>query len=338
MIRVAVNGYGVIGRRVADAVAGQEDMQVVGVVKAKPDYKARLASEKGYKLYASDEKSLDAFRKASYQVSGLAKDLVREADIVVDACPEDIGARNKVMYEQLEKKAVFQGGEEHDVAGVSFVAQCDFDQAAGKKFVRVVSCNTTGLCRILYAVDRAYGIKKARVILARRAADPEESSKGPIDAVVLDPVSLPSHHGEDVMTVLPHINVVSMAYKIPTTHMHLHSLIVSLKDGGATEAGIIEAFDGTTRLLMVEGKEGFKSTAQVMDYARELKRGRSDLFEVTVWKDSIKIVDDELYMFAGVHQEAIVVPENIDAIRALYGGYSASDSIRMTNKSLGIVK
>lgn len=30
-IRVAVNGYGVIGKRVADAVAKQDDMQLVGV-------------------------------------------------------------------------------------------------------------------------------------------------------------------------------------------------------------------------------------------------------------------------------------------------------------------
>ena len=30
-IRVAVNGYGVIGKRVADAVVAQEDMDLVGV-------------------------------------------------------------------------------------------------------------------------------------------------------------------------------------------------------------------------------------------------------------------------------------------------------------------
>jgi glyceraldehyde-3-phosphate dehydrogenase/erythrose-4-phosphate dehydrogenase len=30
-IRVAVNGYGVIGKRVADAVARQDDMQLAGV-------------------------------------------------------------------------------------------------------------------------------------------------------------------------------------------------------------------------------------------------------------------------------------------------------------------
>lgn len=338
MILVAVNGYGVIGRRVADAVSAQKDMRVVGIVKTKPDYKALVAVRKGYSVYASDEKALEAFRKAGINAAGSASDLLKDADIIVDACPDGVGARNKLVYEQMGKKAIFQGGEEHDVAGFSFVAQCDYDQAAGRQFVRVVSCNTTGLCRVLNAVDKSFGVRRARVVLARRAADPEETGKGPIDAVVLDPITIPSHHGADVMTVLPHIEVVSMAFKIPTTHMHLHSLIVSLKDNGVTGDRVLQVLDETTRLITVEGKYGFKSTANVMEYARELKRGRSDMFESVVWRDSVKVLDGELYLFMGVHQEAIVVPENVDAIRTLAGGYTASESIGLTNTSLGILK
>ncbi len=37
-IRVAVNGYGVIGKRVADAVAAQTDMDLTGVA----DWRARM--------------------------------------------------------------------------------------------------------------------------------------------------------------------------------------------------------------------------------------------------------------------------------------------------------
>lgn len=32
VVRVAVNGYGVIGKRVADAVAAQDDMELSGVI------------------------------------------------------------------------------------------------------------------------------------------------------------------------------------------------------------------------------------------------------------------------------------------------------------------
>ena len=52
MKTVAINGYGTIGKRVADAVAAQDDMKVIGVSKTRPNYEARTAvEEKGYPLY-----------------------------------------------------------------------------------------------------------------------------------------------------------------------------------------------------------------------------------------------------------------------------------------------
>lgn len=338
-IRVAVNGYNVIGRRVADAVALQPDMYLVGVAKLKPDYKARSAIERGYNVFCADEKGEKAFKEAGIHCSGLSKDLVSQSDIVIDATPEDVGSENKKMYQSLEKKAIFQGGEEHDVAGTSFVAQCNYDKAVGKNFVRVVSCNTTALCRVLHSIDEEFGISKANVVIARRAADPDESSKGPIDAVVLDPVSIPSHHGPDVNTVLPGFPVISMAMKIPTTHMHLHSLIVSVKgDRHISDDRVVEKLSRTPRVMMVTSKkEGIKSTANVMDLARELGRPRNDIFEAVVWRDSIKVIGSEIYLFMAVHQEAIVTPENVDAIRAVMNSAGASESIRITDRSLKIV-
>jgi glyceraldehyde-3-phosphate dehydrogenase (NAD(P)) len=335
-IRVSVNGYGTIGRRVADAVASQPDMSLVGVAKIKPDYRARIAVEKGYKVYSADEKSKSAFTDAGAECAGTAKELVADSDIVVDCTPEDIGAENKKLYQQLGKKAIFQGGEEDETAGMSFVAQCNYEKAKGRSFVRVVSCNTTALCRVLSAVDEEFGISKARVVIARRAADPDEVGKGPIDAVVLDPIGIPSHHGPDVNTVLPNFPVISMAMKIPTTHMHLHSLIISLK-GNASDQKVIEKFAKTPRVMLVSGKkEGFKSTANIIDYAREMRRPRNDVYESVVWKDSVKVLDNELYFFMAVHQEAIVIPENIDAIRAMVGDDTREESMKMTNRSLGI--
>jgi glyceraldehyde-3-phosphate dehydrogenase (NAD(P)) len=40
-IRVAVNGYGVIGKRIADAVAAQEDIELVGVADVVSDYRVK---------------------------------------------------------------------------------------------------------------------------------------------------------------------------------------------------------------------------------------------------------------------------------------------------------
>jgi glyceraldehyde-3-phosphate dehydrogenase (NAD(P)) len=61
-VKVAINGYGTIGKRVADAVSLQEDMEVSGVVKTRPTYEARMAIENGYLLYAANGESYANFK------------------------------------------------------------------------------------------------------------------------------------------------------------------------------------------------------------------------------------------------------------------------------------
>lgn len=335
MIRVAVNGYGTIGRRVADAVLKQKDMELEGVTKVRGDYRARLAVEKGLALYAADGKYVPEFAKAGIETKGTLNDLLKKVDVVVDATPDEIGGGNKPIYERAGVKAIFQGGEQHSLTNFSFVAQCNFEKAAGKKMVRVVSCNTTALCRTLHALNSGLGILKARVVLVRRAADPDEISKGPIDAIVPDPVTVPSHHGPDVQSVIEGLNITTMALKVPETHMHLHSVIVSLK-GQPTRDRVLDALAKEPRVLLVDAKAGFKSTASIIDMAREMNRPRNDVYEAVVWRDSVSVVDGEAYFFLAVHQEAIVTPENIDAIRAVSGGLGKEQSMKATDASLGI--
>jgi len=75
-----------------------------------------------------------------------------------------------------------------------------------------------------------------------------------------------------------------------------------------------------------------------MEYARDLGRPRSDLFEIAVWKESLNVVDGELYYMQAVHQESDVVPENVDAIRAMLElEDDPAKSIEKTNKAMGIV-
>jgi glyceraldehyde-3-phosphate dehydrogenase (NAD(P)) len=52
-VRVIVNGYGVIGKRIADAVAVQDDMELVGVADVVSDWRIKIAVERGYPVYAS---------------------------------------------------------------------------------------------------------------------------------------------------------------------------------------------------------------------------------------------------------------------------------------------
>ena len=334
MIRVGVNGYGTIGRRVADAVIKQADMKLIGVAKTKPDYRAKLAVGKGIAVYLPDGKFTADFQKAKVQSAGSLDDLLRDVDVVVDATPE-LGATYKPKYEAMGKKAIFQGGEDHELTGLSFVAQCNYGTVVGKQMVRVVSCNTTALCRAMHALDANFRVKKARAVLARRAADPDEVTKGPIDAVVPDPVTVPSHHGPDVRSVMENLNITTMAFKIPTTHMHLHSIMTTLHSRPTTEE-VVEALAREPRILLVDAKAGFKSTSNIIDLGREMNRPRNDIYEAVVWRDSVSVEEDEVSFFLAVHQEAIVTPENLDAIRAVSGGYSQDESMKLTDVSLGI--
>ena len=144
-VRVGVNGYGTIGKRVAYAVSRQDDMELIGVTKTKPDFEAYLAKEMGIPVYAASDGFIQRFEKAGFDVAGTLNDLLEKADVIVDATPGGMGAKNKTLYEKAGVKAVFEGGEKASVAEVSFVAQANYEKALGKDYVRVVSCNTTGL-------------------------------------------------------------------------------------------------------------------------------------------------------------------------------------------------
>jgi glyceraldehyde-3-phosphate dehydrogenase (NAD(P)) len=145
MKSVAVNGYGTIGKRVADAVSAQDDMKIVGVSKTKPDFEARMAVEKGYDLYISIPEREKLFQEAGIEISGTVDEMLDKTDIVVDCTPEGIGAKNLEKYKELGLKAIFQGGEKHDNIGLSFNSFANYSDSFGKDYTRVVSCNTTGL-------------------------------------------------------------------------------------------------------------------------------------------------------------------------------------------------
>lgn len=334
--KIAINGYGTIGKRVADAVMKQKDMELIGVTKTKPNFEAKIAIEKGIRLFATSQDRLKLFEEAGLKAEGSLEALLKEADLVVDCTPGKIGATYKPLYEKYNVKAIFQGGEKHEIAGFSFNAICNYRGAIGRDFVRVVSCNTTGLCRSLYAIDNAFGIKKARAVLIRRGADPAEDSKGPINSIVPDPVTIPSHHGPDVQKVLPNINITTMAFAVPETLMHVHVLNLELNTS-VTEAEVLETLSRYPRIKILSAQDGIDSTSAIIEYARDLGRKRYDLPELVIWKESVKSFGQEVFLTQAVHQESIVVPENIDAIRAMTKLTEEPDeSMRITNESLGI--
>jgi glyceraldehyde-3-phosphate dehydrogenase (NAD(P)) len=337
MKSVAVNGYGTIGKRVADGVSLQNDMKVIGVSKTKPDFESKMAVEKGYDLYIAIPEREKLFEEAGIEIAGTVDDMIDKAEIVVDCTPGSFGEENLKKYKKAGVKAIYQGGEDHALTGLSFNSFSNYDDSYGADYSRVVSCNTTGLARSLNTLDPLCGIKKVRAVMVRRGSDPSEVKKGPINAIVPNPPTVPSHHGPDVKTVMKNINVTTMALLVPTTLMHQHNLMVEIENNVSKEE-VIEKLEKRSRVLLVEAAKGLGSTAELMEYAKELGRNRNDLYEIPVWKESINIVDNELFYMQAVHQESDVVPENIDAIRAMLEMESDNEkSIAKTNKAMGIL-
>jgi len=330
-IKVGLVGYGTIGKRVADAVLLQDDMELIGVTARSYNYRMISCHEKGIPMYSLPE----AGDLNGLKMAGEFKDLLKKVDIIVDCSPKKGGAENKEKYYVPNKiKAIFQGGEKSEVADVSFTSQCNYDEAVGKDYIRVVSCNTTGLCRTLNAVKSKYGIDAVHATMIRRGADPWDIRHGPINAIV--PVlELPSHHGPDVQTVLPDVNIFTTAISISSTLMHLHTVTVDCKETPNVDE-VIKLFKNTTRVRVVANESAVRSTAEIMDYAKDLGRNRSDMPEIVVWKEGVGVTGNKLLYMQAIHQESDVICENIDAIRAAMGVKDGKASIKKTNKSLEI--
>ncbi len=334
-VKVGLIGYGTIGKRVADAVALQKDMQIVGVTAHSYNYKTEIAKRKGYKIFSMD--GTEDFEKNGIIIAGTADNLLDEAEVIVDCTPKKVGKENKDKHYLPRKlKAIFQGGEKPSTADASFVAQCNYGEALNKSYIRVVSCNTTGLCRTLFPINKHYGIESVHATMVRRAADPWDIRHGPINSIV--PVlELPSHHGPDAQTVLHGMNIFTTAMSVPTTLMHMHSLIVDLKKQ-ASVGDILNLFRETTRVRVVRNAEQVRSTAEVMELAKDFGTSRGDMPEICVWEEGVGISGKKLFYLQAIHQESDVVLENVDAIRAATGFKDGQKSIEMTNASLGVGK
>ncbi|PSP50445.1 type II glyceraldehyde-3-phosphate dehydrogenase [Halobacteriales archaeon QH_1_68_42] len=334
MLHVGVNGYGTIGKRVADAVRAQPDMAVAGVAKTSPNFEARVATDRGYALHAPEDRH-GAFADAGFDLAGSVADLVRRSDVVVDATPSGVGARNRPIYERHDTPALFQGGEDADVAEASFTARASYEDARGADYVRVVSCNTTGLARLFAPLSEAYGIDRVRVTLVRRGGDPGQTDRGPINDIVPDPASVPSHHGPDLRTVLPDLEVETMGLKVPTTLMHTHAVNVTLGSAPDVEA-VRDRFESETRLFVLPADLGVDGAGKLKDLAMDAGRPRGDCWENCIWGESLTVEGRDLYLFQAIHQEADVVPENVDALRAVADMADREESMARTERALGL--
>jgi glyceraldehyde-3-phosphate dehydrogenase (NAD(P)) len=335
-IKVAVNGYGVIGKRVADAVMLQPDMELMGVSDVASDWRIKIANVKEIPVYGFDCEAHEKMQAVGIETAGIFDDLLKRVDIVVDCAPKKFGAQNAELYRKAGVKFIVQGGEKHAITGHSFVAESNYDSALGLEATRVVSCNTTSIVRTLTALKRAGLLKYARGTLLRRATDPWESHLNGIMNTLVPEKDIPSHQGPDAKSVDPELDVVTAAVKVPETLSHLHYWTVRLTREASKEE-VLAAFRTSSRIAFIKYEDGLSANNAVKELMLDLGRPHGDMYEVAIWEDMLKVEGDELYYAYLVDNQAIVIPETIDAIRALTEvELKAGNSIAATNKALFI--
>jgi len=100
---------------------------------------------------------------------------------------------------------------------------------------------------------------------------------------------------------------------------------------------VLKVLKNAPRLAAVRTTDGVDSMNAVAEMMRDMLRARADMWEVAYWEDILHVTDGEANLVYQVHNESVVVPENVDAIRALTGLESEGRrSIAKTDEALGI--
>lgn len=335
-VKVGVAGYGVIGQRLADGVARQEDMELVGVADVAPTLPIRALAEQGmpYKLFTAMPGAEADLEAVGIPVSGGFDDLLGEVDIMLDSAPGGIGAKNKEKYVAAGVKAIFQGGEAAEVADVFFHGYANYEKGIGQDYLKLTSCNTTGLIRTIDCLDRAFGVEKAAITIIRRVADPGDTHRGLVDSLLMEPI--PNHQAVDLMNIMPHVKATGLLVHTPVTHGHIITIVATPKKAVTTDEAI-EAFRAHPRVRVVRIADGFTTNTSLFNYARFLGHKRGDMYEVGLFEETVGKSGDDLMFAINIPQESVVIPETVDGIRAALSLQTDRlEAVGLTNKYLGM--
>jgi glyceraldehyde-3-phosphate dehydrogenase (NAD(P)) len=334
--KVAVVGYGAVGQRLADGAALQEDMELVGVVDVAPTLAVRALYESGmaYDLYLVDMARKPEFDAIGVPVAGSFDDLLEQVEVVLDATPAGIGAKNKVMYERHGVKAIFQAGEKNDIVDAFFHGYANYEKGVGQNYLKLTSCNTTGLIRAVDALDRAVGVEKVAITIVRRVADPGDTHRGLVDVLMVEPV--PNHQAEDLMLIMPHVDATGFLVHTPVTHGHIISLVATPKKS-IDKASFLDICRTHPRIRVFRIADGFNSNTSLFKYAGQMGNKRGDMYEIGVWEECIGFSGKDILFAINIPQEPVTTPETLDGVRAcLEMQTDRLEAVGLTNRYLGM--
>jgi glyceraldehyde-3-phosphate dehydrogenase (NAD(P)) len=307
-IRVAVVGYDLVGKRIVDAVACQEDMELAGVLDDDPQRRRSIAAQRLSLLEDDGSPSLG------------------DSDIAV-VCRRDGPVTGvPVVY------ASHLSAEE----GAIFSPFTTGEHVFGQPCTRIASPDVIALARIVKAVAPVAGVERLYANMITRAGHATQRAEGSVDS--LEPLPADARILHQLADVLQ--DVVGRIYvsrvRAPYTHSHLHTVKLDL-DVAVERQVVLDTLRGIPRVLVGSAPHGFATTADVQEFFRNSSRRRGDRPELFIWEESVMVEKRRLYLLADVCQEATSIPETIDAIRLNQSrSVHPDESIRRTDAALGI--
>ncbi len=132
-----------------------------------------------------------------------------------------------------------------------FHGYANFEKGVNKQFLKLTSCNTTGLIRAVDCLDRAYGMERVAITIVRRVADPGDYHRGLTNALRID--KAPSHQAVDLMTIMPHVAATGILIHTPVTHGHIITVVAHGKEK-ITKEMALKAFHAHPRIRVVSAR------------------------------------------------------------------------------------
>jgi len=337
MVKLFINGYGTIGRRLATYFSVDEEIELVGIAKYSADERAKEAISKGYRVFIP--KTLEnEFASNKLEFAGYIEDGISDSEVIIDAAKEGLGYKNKLkFYVPMKKKAIFQGGEdrlgEYSVADMIHNSRVNYDKAAGKSYVMQGSCNVSGMGRIMQPLIEKFSddILRYDVTLIRRWADLEDSKE------VKDSIEWDSHphHQDDVKDFIPEANLYVEAFKVPSRMMHLHQILIRFKNKSPLKDQVLEIFQNEFGVAVLNSAKG---TLDVRKKALDLGFTHGDTNMVHIHESLIRSQDDVLKFSYSDDQTGMVIPENHLLVQSMIFKKPRIDALSHTDKIFDMSK
>src|SRR5918993_906954 len=285
MIKLFINGYGNIGRRLATAFDLDREIDLVGIAKYKPDERAKEAISKGYKVFIPRSMEQE-FKNNKLEFTGFLEDAIQKSDIVIDASKEGLGYENKQkFYLPMKKMAIFQGGEDREgkysVADIIHNSRVNYTKVVGKSYVIQGSCNVSGMGRVIQPLIDHFGDRISRY---------------------------------DVKDFIPNIKLFVDAYKVPSRMMHLHQMSIRFKDKAPSKNEVLEIFENEFGISILNSAKG---TADIRKKALEMGFLHGDTNMVHIHQEVMRSQDDILKISYSDDQTGMVIPENHLLVQSL---------------------